>query len=65
MVIYVEPENQRVILDLKIKKKMIFSESRLYIAMQKCILMLRVGAQKTILTFLRSPKNREYFQTLK
>ena len=39
------PENQRVILDRKINKKMIFSESRLDMAMQGWILVLRVGAQ--------------------
>ena len=56
-----EPENQRVLLDLKMNKKMIFSESRLDKAMQGCILVLRVGAQKSILSFLRSSKIREYF----
>ena len=55
-----EPENQRVLLDLKMNKKMVFSESRLDMAMQGCNLVLRVGAQKSILTFLRSPKIREY-----
>ena len=39
-----EPENQRVFLDQKIFKNMIFSQSRLYMAMQGCILVLRVGA---------------------
>ena len=56
-----EPENQRVLLDLKINKKMIFSESRLYMAMQGCIFMIRVGDQKSIWTFLRSPKIIKYF----
>ena len=51
MDIFEEPENQRVILDLKINKKMNFSESRLYMAMQRCILMLRIVAQKSIWTF--------------
>ena len=46
-----EPENQRVLLDLKMNKKIIFSESRLDKAMQGCILVLRVGAQKSIWTF--------------
>ena len=55
-----KPENQRVILDLKMNKKMIFSESRLDMAMQGWILVLRVGAQLSIWTFLRSPKIREY-----
>ena len=55
-----KPENQRVILDLKMNKKMIFNESRLDMAMQGWILLLRVGDQKSILTFLRSPKIREY-----
>ena len=56
-----KPENQGVLLDLKIHKKMIFSESRLYMAMQGCILVLRVGAQKLIWTFLRIPKIIKYF----
>ena len=56
-----EPENQRVLLDLKINKKMIFSEIRLYMAMQGCIFMIRVGVEKSILTFLRSPKITKYF----
>ena len=51
-----KPENQRVILDLKMNKKMIFSESRPDMAMQGWILVLRVGAQLSIWTFLRSPK---------
>ena len=55
-----KPENQRVLLDLKMNKKMIFSESRLDMAMQGCNLVLRVGAQKSILTFLRIPKIGEY-----
>ena len=56
-----EPENQKVFLDDKIHKKMVFSQSRLYMAMQKCILMLSDGAQKSIWAFLRSTKIREYF----
>ena len=56
-----EPENPRVLVDLKIHKKMIFSESRLYMAMQGCIFMIRVGVEKSILTFLRSPKITKYF----
>ena len=59
--IFEEPENQRVLPDHKIHKKMIFSQSRRYMAMQGCILMLRDGAQKLIWVFLRSPKIREYF----
>ena len=51
MDIFEEHENQGVLLDLKIHKKMIFSERRLYMAMQGCILVLRVGAQKSIWTF--------------
>ena len=54
-----KPENQRVIVDLKINKKMIFSERRLDMAMQGWILLLRVGVQKSTWTFLRSPKIRE------
>ena len=41
-----EPENQRVSLGNKICKKINFSEYRLYMAMQGCISVLRVGAQK-------------------
>ena len=44
----VKPKNHRVFLDHKVCRKMIFSESCLYMAMQGCILMLRVGAQKSI-----------------
>ena len=40
-----EPENQKVLLDLKMNKKMVFSESRLDLAMPGCNLVLRVGAQ--------------------
>ena len=54
-----EPENQRVLLDLKVMKKMIFCESRLELAMQGRILLLRVGVQKSIWSFLWSPKIRE------
>ena len=61
MDLFEEPENQSVLLDLKIDKKMIFSQSRRYMTMQGCILVLRVGAQKSMWTFLRSPKIREYF----
>ena len=43
-----EPENQRVFLDNKVCKKMNFSESRLYMAMQGCISVLRVKAQKSV-----------------
>ena len=39
---------------------MIFSQSRVTMAMQECILMLRVGAQKSIQTFLKSPKIAQY-----
>ena len=42
--IFEEPKNQRVFLDHKVWKKIIFSPSRLYMSMQGCILMLRVGA---------------------
>ena len=48
MGIFEKPENQRVSLDLKMNKKMNFSESRLYVAMQGCIFVLRGGAQKSI-----------------
>ena len=57
MGIFEEPENQRVLLDLKIYKKMIFSQSRLDMAMQGCILMLRVGEDKSIWTSLRARKS--------
>ena len=60
MNIFEEPENQRVFLDLKVCKKMNSSECLLYMAMQGCFLVLRVGAQKSICTFLKSPKIREY-----
>ena len=56
----VEPENQRVFLNDKVPKKVIFSESRVYMAMKGCIFMLRVGAQKSIETFLRNPKIVRY-----
>ena len=59
MNIFEEPENQRVLAGDKVPKKMFFSQSRLDMAMQECILMLRVGAQKSIETFLKSPKIRE------
>ena len=36
---------------------MIFSESRLYMAMQGCDLVVRVGAQKSIWTFSRTQKS--------
>ena len=39
---------------------MFFSQSRLYMTMQGCILMLRVGAQKSIQTFWKSPKIARY-----
>ena len=59
MDIFEDPENHKVLLDLKINKKMIFSERRLDMAMQGWILLLRVGVQKSTWTFLRSPKIRE------
>ena len=52
--IFEEPKNHRVLLDHKVCKKMNFSESRLYMAMQGCISVLRVGAQKSIQTYLKS-----------
>ena len=55
-----EPENQRVFLDHEIHKKMLFIQSRLYMVMQGCSLMLRIGAQKSIETFLRSLKIARY-----
>ena len=42
--IFEESKTQRVFLSLKVCKKMIFSESRLYMAMQGFDLVLRVGA---------------------
>ena len=59
--IFEEPGNQRVLLDLKMNKKIIFSESRLEMAMQGCNLVLRVGSQKSIWTSLRSPRITKYF----
>ena len=47
-----EPDNQKVLLDHKKYKEMMFSQSRLSMAMQGCILVLRVGAQNSIWTFL-------------
>ena len=60
MDIFEEPKNHRAFLDHKVCKKINFSESRIYMAMQGCILMLRVGAQKSIWAFLKRPKIREY-----
>ena len=60
--IFEEPKNHRVFPDHKISKKMHFSESHLYMAMQGCILMLRVGAQKSIWAFLKSQKVAQYSQ---
>ena len=60
MDIFKEPKSHRVSIDNKVCKKMIFSKSRLYMAMQGCELVLRVGAQKSIYTFLKSPKIREF-----
>ena len=54
--IFEEPENQRVLANDNVPKKMISTQNRLYMAMQGCIFMLRVGAQKVIDTFLRSSK---------
>ena len=48
MDVFEEPKNHRVFLDHKICKKMNFSESHLSLAMQGCISVLRVGAQKLI-----------------
>ena len=44
----------------KLFKKIIFIQSCICMAMQGCILMLRVRAQKSIETFLRSPKIARY-----
>ena len=62
MDIFEEPENHRVFLDHKVPKKMIFSQSRVSMAMQGCILVLRVGAQKSIWTISEKPKNQRVFQ---
>ena len=51
-----DPENQRMFAGDKVSIRMVFVESRLYMAMQRCIFMLWVGTQKSIETFLRSPK---------
>ena len=59
-----EPENQRVFADNNVSKVMIFVQSCLYMAMQGCIWMLRVGAQKSIETFLRSPKIARYSEVV-
>ena len=50
--------------DDKVPKKAFFSQSRLYMAMQGCIYMLRVGALKSIWTFLKSPKKAQNSGTL-
>ena len=65
MDIFEEPKNHRVFLDHKVLKKMNFSESRFYMAMQGCISVLRVGAQKSIRTYLKSPKIIESSKTIK
>ena len=46
--IFEDPKNQRVFLDHKVPKKMFFTQSRLYMAMQGCILMSRFTAQKSM-----------------
>ena len=65
MDIFEEHKNHRVFLDHKDCKKINFSESRLYMAMQGCISVLRVGAQKSIWTYLKSPKIIESSKTIK
>ena len=40
--IFEEPENERVFLDIKVYKNNNFIQSRLYMAMQGCDLVLRV-----------------------
>ena len=39
---------------------MIFSQSRVYVAMQECILMVRIEAQKSIDMFEESENNRVF-----
>ena len=56
MDIFEEPKNHRVFLDHKVWKKINFSESRLYMDMQGCILMLRVGAQNRYSHIWRAQK---------
>ena len=46
--IFEEPENRRLLADDKVPKKMILIESRVHMAMQGCIFILRFGAQKSI-----------------
>ena len=65
MDIFEEPENQKVLADDKVYKKMFFSQSRLYMTMQGCILMLGVEAQKFIKTFSTRPKITKPSQAIK
>ena len=58
--IFEEPGNQRVFVDHEVLKKMIFIQSHGHMAMQGRILFLRIAAQKSMKTFLRSPKIDRY-----
>ena len=60
MDIFGEPENQRVLADDKVSKRMILIQSRLHMAMQGCILMLRVRARKSVDIF-EEPENSSIF----
>ena len=62
MDIFKKPENQRAFLGYKISKTLFFSQSRVYMIMHGCILMLRFCAQKSIQTFLKSRKTAQYSQ---
>ena len=55
--IFEEPENHKVLVDLKMNKTMIFSESRLDMAIQGCNLVLRVVAQNRYGYFRRARKS--------
>ena len=57
MDIFEEPENQRVLADDKVCKKMIFSESRLYMTRQGCDLVLRVRPKNRYGRFRRAQKS--------
>ena len=64
MVIFEETENQRIFLDHRVPKNVIFNQSHVYMTMQGCIFMLGVGAQKSIKTFLKGPKIARYSEVV-
>ena len=64
MDIFEEPENQRVLADDEIYKKMFFSQSRLLMAMQGCYLVLRFEAQKSRNIFEEPKKSPKFWYPL-